>query len=296
MGVESGTAVAARASASAVPTGLARADGSEGSSLRVLPAPAAKSKPKPSGSRARVGNSSRPKKKIRTSAPTVSTAPSPAIAAAAPPAAPLPPIPGEAIPAADATDANGARARGLVARAGSMDEYRAGCQRLEKERHEKIYEAEKRRLYQERAIDTTFETQVREAEAAYASGVRSLMGRLLQENADRIKRFEEIRFGIIRDDEAPNGRRHEMSLRGRTHNDDDATIRRGGNGHVDDDDGRPNRRSRKGDGRAAANHPKVKLHLALDAADVASDMAKITGAKRSRDGETSNERRPKKRK
>lgn len=186
-----------------------------------------------------------------------------------------------------------------------------------------MYESEKRRLYTERSIERAYEWELRGADESYALGLKVIMSRMLQENAAKTRRVEEMRFGIIPSvEEDPNygylSRRHEMSLRNRN-----PGHGNGGNSVVDDegnvipnddDQSRAIRRARKADSRAAtaavarahsrnggskhddhAQH-KVKLHLALDDAAVASDLAKIKGGKRARDGEAGDVRRPKKRK
>lgn len=191
--------------------------------------------------------------------------------------------------------------------AGSMDEYREGCLRLEKLRHSRMYEAEKRRLYSERTIESTYESQVRAAEEDFEAGRRALVTRLLQDNMEKTRRVEELRYKIVREEPTNSWtRRHEMSLRGRaTGNGEDLQdpgyIGRSSLRHLGDDDvgadherEKPQRR-RKNDNKNS-QQPKVKLHLALDEGDVLHDLAEITGEKRVREPDPHQERRVKKRK
>lgn len=230
-----------------------------------------------------------------------------------PSSTPVPPAANGAPAVTDAPDVNGVRSRALSSPPRSMDEYRVGCLRLEKMRHEKMYESEKRRLYAERAIERAYEWDVRDADEAYAAGLKAVMMRLLADNALKTRRIEELRFGIIPAQEEDNYhylvRRHEMSLRNRNSTafvDEDGNL-------LDDDHARALRRVRKAESRANAaamsrsnarngypknddhTQPKVKLHLALDDAAVASDLAKIKGGKRTRDAD-GDARRVKKRK
>lgn len=221
----------------------------------------------------------RPKKKVR-----------PAAGAVPPPTEPAAPSPATALPAADATDGNNARARGLATRPGSMDEYRSNCQRLEKERHEKVYQSEKRKLTNLQKVADDLAEEDRKADAAFAEGLRALQTRLLMINAMQTKRIEDAMWREAAPENAdPAGaRRHEMSLR--TRGDAENAV---------DEAPVVGRRPRKTDARAAGTKAQVKIHVALAPSDIAADLARISGTKRGRDGgrdEATTERRPKKRK
>ncbi len=248
----------------------------------------------------------RPRKKARVpSTPPRAESPPPA-AAAAPSTAQAP------------APTGGGSSRGMPE---SMDEYRDGCLRLEKARHERVYQSEKRRYYAERAIEQSYEWEVRAAEEAYTAGVRAAVERLLERNLKRQQLLEERRFGIAHrpNDNATSGaygnggRPHGMSLRTRNGGGSGDEKKGGGNGADEEapthDGGRASRRNRKetrngngNGGNGGNNHaqPRVKLVMALDEEDVNSDLLKITrGGKRARESEngaTANERRNKKRK
>lgn len=91
-----------------------------------------------------------------------------------------------------AGDANGDLVRMFPS---SMDEYRQGCLRLEKFRHDKLFQSEKRYHYATKAIEQTYEWERRSAEEAYSIGCRQLVERVLMENLARMQRLEEKRFG-----------------------------------------------------------------------------------------------------
>eukprot|EP00171_Calliarthron_tuberculosum_P014668 IDg14668t1 len=194
MGTENGGTVAARTGTSTSQLVTANNSDNTDEITRGPPtAPPPKPRTKPSGAKNK--STTRPTKKKVRAAPPAPAAPSPAehleppspppappvaipngnVPAAAPPAAPAPAAP-------DAVGTNGTRTRGLTTAPRTMDEYRVGCLRLEKVRHEKMFESEKRRLYSERSIERAYEWDVRGADESYASGLKVIMTRMLTEN------------------------------------------------------------------------------------------------------------------
>ncbi|GAB0498251.1 hypothetical protein MMPV_009592 [Pyropia vietnamensis] len=105
-------------------------------------------------------------------------------------------------------------ARAMVA--GSLEEYRDGCLRLERQRHARVYKAEKQRLHTRASVEDAYLRALAAADDAFDDSLRLVVLCALQENAEKTRRVEELRYKIVRDD--PHGlwqRRHEMSLRGR---------------------------------------------------------------------------------
>lgn len=99
---------------------------------------------------------------------------------------------------------------------GSLDKYRQECLRLEKTRHQRIHDAERKLLYQSRIIDREYDDDVRRAYEEYEQSRRMIAVHLLRENGEKMRRVEELRYRIVRDDVSTMfNRRHEMSLRGR---------------------------------------------------------------------------------
>jgi len=79
---------------------------------------------------------------------------------------------------------------------GSMDDYRQGCLRLEKVRHDKLYQSQKRLQYNVKSIEQTFEWEMRQAEEAFAAGCRALVDQYLLENLAKTQRLEESFYGL----------------------------------------------------------------------------------------------------
>lgn len=178
---------------------------------------------------------------------------------------------------------------------GSLDHYRESCLKLEKARHARVYEAEKRKLYSERAIQHTFDHEVHLAWDDYESSRRTVLFRLLQDNLEKVRRVEELRYKIVRDDTAGVWqRRHEMALRQRGGNGEDDYGRRVDEDGVPIENDKP-RRTRKNDNKNS-QQPRVKVQLHLDESDILMDLAEMTGEKRVREAESLPERRSKKRK
>lgn len=216
----------------------------------------------------------------------------------------------------------------------NMDEYRQGCLRLEKLRHEKLYQSEKRMHYATKAIEGTYEWELAACEDTYSEGCRALVEGVLMNNLARTQRIEEKRFGISHrpseasiaaglpennDGNGKDGGKHGMSLRTRGGSGDEKDG--GDDGAASNmypvESGRPSRRSRKesaakngngngsgssgsngGNGSSAHAKPRVTLMMALNEEDVMSDLAKINRGKRGRDADAApvQERRYKKRK
>jgi hypothetical protein len=204
---------------------------------------------------------------------------------------------------------------GLV---GSLDEYRQACLRLEKARHARLYDAERHYLYLSRTVRNTYEFDVRIAEEEFDQQRRNLVVHMLRENTEKMKRVEELRCHIVRDD--VNGmfsRRHEMSLRGRG-----TTTCNGVGGESADPEGvaphagsmalgfpgypafaggltgipgldgelpeeAAKEKTRRGKGKNdpskhAAQQRRPQLSLELEEDEVLDDLAQITGEKRTR--------------
>lgn len=169
---------------------------------------------------------------------------------------------------------------------GNMDEYREGCLKLEKIRHARIFEAEKRRLCSEHAILRSYETEVNAAMEELAAGCRTAVIKALQENSEKVRQVEELRYRICKDD--PQGffyKKHEMSLR-----------RHEKEGRHDDDTAfeneKPTKRNKKNDKKE-----KVRVNIKLEDNQIAGDLAEMRGEKRPReDPPPPPERKSKKRK
>lgn len=215
--------------------------------------------------------------------------------------------------AAEAAAAAAESGNGLV---GSLDEYRQGCLRLEKARHARMYDAERRLLYHCRTIRNSYDYDVRLAEEEFDQQRRYVAVQMLRENSEKMRRVEELRYKIVRDE--VNGlysRRHEMSLRGRahvsSHNNDqsDADIAssaalnsglfQGGygnlaggfglplseNGEIEEPKEKPTRRGAKKKEDPAKHAPilrRTSVNIELDEEDIQDDLAKMTGEKRPR--------------
>ncbi|CAN8067647.1 unnamed protein product [Agarophyton chilense] len=158
-----------------------------------------------------------------------------------------------------------------------LDDYRNECLKLEKKRHARVYEADKRRLYHENVILTMYEMEVDAILDEFEQARRAAMMKMLSENAEKMRQVEELRYGICKDDVVGGWqRKHEMALRGR--------------GAIDDevDDGRPARKKR-------TRSNSVKVNVELDDNQVSDDLAEMRGEKRQREEGNDRERRSKKR-
>lgn len=297
-------------------------------------------RPAPSGGSGKGGRSkgTRPKKKVRAAAvaPPVAAGASGATGSVAGGITGLSGLSGAggAVPGGGVGELGGDLVRMFPS---SMDEYRQGCLRLEKFRHDKLFQSEKRYQYANKAIEATYQWELRSCEDDYSAGCRLLVERYLMDNLARTQRIEERRFGITHrpseasiaadtynaardnDGSANQGRPHGMALRTRNGSGDERNAdggdgELGGNIIMSVDGGRTSsRRSRKetaaknngnanggsGNHDGNSNKPRVTLMMALNEADVASDLAKINRGKRGREHEAApvqSERRYKKRK
>lgn len=165
-----------------------------------------------------------------------------------------------------------------------MDEYREGCLKLEKAKHARVYEAEKRMLYMEQVIKWAYFVDVRTALEDHMTNRRGAVCKSLEDVAEKMRRVEELQYGISREDAAAatgtGSRRHDMSLR----------VRGGGGGggdermRIDDDvvqEPEKSRKTRKTDNR----HQKVKVQIMLEESDILADLAELRGEKRPREPE-----------
>lgn len=165
---------------------------------------------------------------------------------------------------------------------GSLDEYREGCLKLEKVRHARVYEAEKRRIYHESAILETFQREISTIHEEAEMTRRNATMKALADNMEKIRQVEELRYRICKDELAGGWqRRHEMSLRGRNNGAEEE--------YVIDDNNKPRRRK-------ADNRAKVKVNVELEDDQVLDDLAEMKGEKRAREEVIVPERRSKKRK
>lgn len=199
---------------------------------------------------------------------------------------------------------------------GSLDDYRQGCLRLEKARHARLYDAERRVLYYWRAIRNAYDYDVRLAEEEFDQQRRFIAVQMLRENSEKMRRVEELRYKIVRDE--VNGmysRRHEMSLRGRSassnHNQDHTEVDLSGsailnsgislggygnlaggftlplseNGEIEEPKEKPTRRGAKKKDDASKHAPilrRTSVNIVLEEDDIQDDLAKMTGEKRTR--------------
>lgn len=159
-----------------------------------------------------------------------------------------------------------------LAHPASMNEYREGCLKLEKTRHTRVYEAEKRLIYMQHAIQTAYANEVQAALEEHRINRRHAVIKSLAENASKIRRLEEMRYGITREDAAQSAlaRKHDMALRGRA-GEEKVRVEE----EVAFDPDKP-RKSRKTENR----HQKVKVNIELDEEEIATDLAGVRGEKR----------------
>lgn len=184
--------------------------------------------------------------------------------------------------------------------------------KLEKVRHARVYDAERKLLFCEASVWDMFQRGVAMVLDDFWRARRLLCIKMVAENMDREKGVEELRYGFVRDDAGGGGgngglgwnRRHEMSLRGRGGGGDSASADAATWGGAKnsaglvrsllEEDGilaelereREKERERSGGGkrrRGGADRQKVKLHLQVDEAEALSDLAEIRGEKRPRD-------------
>eukprot|EP00871_Galdieria_phlegrea_P001928 jgi/Galph1/2736/GphlegSOOS_G1424.1 len=83
---------------------------------------------------------------------------------------------------------------------GSLQEYRQRVLHLERIYLNKLYEAERAKLYHSQIAKINCEYDCQLAEEEYELGRRLLITRLLYENSDRRRRIEELKYKIVRDD------------------------------------------------------------------------------------------------
>eukprot|EP00181_Compsopogon_caeruleus_P005132 CAMPEP_0184689948 /NCGR_PEP_ID=MMETSP0312-20130426/30940_1 /TAXON_ID=31354 /ORGANISM="Compsopogon coeruleus, Strain SAG 36.94" /LENGTH=494 /DNA_ID=CAMNT_0027147357 /DNA_START=213 /DNA_END=1697 /DNA_ORIENTATION=+ len=161
---------------------------------------------------------------------------------------------------------------------GSLNELREKCLESERARHSRIFEAEKRRLYAEQVVRWSYAHEVRLVEEEYESARRVLTVRLLQENADKQRRVDELRYKIFRDDPAGiwQHRKHEMSLRGRGDQDDHVFEEHpAAENHVE-----KVRQVRKRGGVLVSSEGTRGMRVELDASEVMADLEEIAGERR----------------
>lgn len=145
---------------------------------------------------------------------------------------------------------------------GRIEDYRLSCLKLEKTRHERVYEAERKLIYSENAVLSTYHLTILQILGDFDAQKRALLTKALTDNAEKTRQVEELRYRICKDDVPGTWqRRHEMSLRGRSHERDE-----------EDDKDKPRRRKEK--------QTKVKVNVELDDALVMMDLAEMTGEKR----------------
>lgn len=224
-----------------------------------------------------------PKKKLRTrsSVPPSDDPPVDAVPDATPPeVVDVPDEPAEKTVTNFESDGESPAPRLVAA---DMEAYRRACLSLERQRHEKVYQAEKHFLQEQASIEAQHAAERRAAEEDYAAAVAAVKERYLAENMEKTRRIEERLYGLPRR-HAENGRP------------------RRANGHTDVEP-RTSRRGRAARD-AAANTKAVAappgFQVALDDAAIDEDLAKICGKRnrRSPDNDTPAlpERRAKKRK
>lgn len=191
----------------------------------------------------------------------------------------------------------------------TMDEYREACLKLEKARHSRVYEAEKRLLQMEQTVLSQYENEARRIQEEYEVSRRVATRKALVENADKILSLERRRHGVLKDDDNMDGmwtdnggrglndgvggssisatlgggggnssfgfhnlRKHDFGLRGR----DDKHF---GDDEIHVDVSEKPRKTRKAENR----HQKVKINIELDEQDILADLAELHGEKRTRD-------------
>lgn len=192
----------------------------------------------------------------------------------------------------------------------TMDEYREGCLKLEKARHARVYEAERRLMHLQQRIVSAYRSEVEHIFQEHMANRRAAARKALIENAQNMRRLERRRFGVRKHDgnesiiggnggsvgvtglnDIGNGvtgagagtsngsglnmsRRHDMELRGR-----DDKMRSEDDGGMGMDLGEKPRKTRKTENKAA----KVKVTVELDEQDILSDLAELRGEKRARE-------------
>lgn len=183
--------------------------------------------------------------------------------------------------------------------------------KLEKIRHAKVFEAEKRRLFCENSIESEYQRTVQAVLDDYVKQRNVLVVRMLHENSEKIRHVQELRHKIIRDEGTTGAwqRKHEMSLRGRgssaeNNGGDSGGSKPGGRSALEEDGvlaelERENGLKEKEKGRSRRkNDNRQKVKVAIEAVDdeLHVDLALIRGEKRAREPEPTAERRSKKRK
>lgn len=194
---------------------------------------------------------------------------------------------------------------------GSLDEYREGCLKLEKIRHAKVFEAEKRRLFHETSVENEYQRNVHAAVDEYLRLRTTLVMKLLRENSCKVKHVQGLRYKIIGDESSVTGwqqRKHEMSLRGRAvaaeSSGDNGNSRPGGRSALEEDgvlaeierENGVREKEKRGRRGKNDNRQKVKVHIEVEESEALHDLALIRGEKRPREPEPVAERRTKKRK
>uniref|UniRef100_A0A7S2ZSR3 Uncharacterized protein n=1 Tax=Rhodosorus marinus TaxID=101924 RepID=A0A7S2ZSR3_9RHOD len=173
---------------------------------------------------------------------------------------------------------------------GTIEEYRALRIRLEKIRHRRIYDGEKRLLYAHKLVKLNYDHEVRLADIEYENARRLLMQRLMQENMEHQRRVEELRYKIIRDD--PHGvypRKHEMSLRGRgakdagAHGAHDSSIIAGSHSTIIENDSGYTDQTHQDRGsrnRRRVSIDRARVRVELETGEVMDDLAEVFGDRR----------------
>lgn len=198
----------------------------------------------------------------------------------------------------------------LLVLSATMDEYREGCLKLEKARHARVYEAERRLMHMEQSILSTYRAEAEQIFREHMANRLSAARKALVDNAERIRGLERRRYGVRKNDgsdlnvggnggngsttglgDVGNGttgtgggagtsngtgfglsRRHDMELRGR-----DDKLKSEDDGGMDI--GEKPRKTRKTDNK----QQKVKVTVELEEQDILSDLAELRGEKRPRE-------------
>lgn len=160
---------------------------------------------------------------------------------------------------------------------GTLDSLREVFWDLEVEVHQKVYESEKMKAYAMSVIDKLHHDTMKETEQNFVAKRKEVTMRYLQENAEKVRRVEELKHKIVRDEERTTWqRRHEMSLRGRGASADQEQ----GRGDGDTGTGRGLKRSRRGNIATSTQRTHTMNFMHLEPEEVEKDLLAITGGQR----------------
>lgn len=178
----------------------------------------------------------------------------------------------------------------------TTDAFRETCWDLELRRHFEISECERKRLDAMVVVDKLYHEAIRNAEDEYEKKRKDLVLRALHDNSEKLKRVQELRYRLVRDDErAAWQRKHEMSLRGRSGISDQDTTK----ADQEQSNTRPGKRSRRNNGAYPVSRMHTMNIMQLSPEEVARDVELITGRKRPVEKEpenNGNERKSKRKK